>query len=114
MVRLPAFRRLFRRPALIANLVVLGTSNCIGPHSFVTRIRRGPQTADRNLSIGASASSVGLYLADLIPPTDRGVALLDYTINDNDAGSNLWGEAIAGEAIGANLRTLANRLRSMN
>jgi hypothetical protein len=96
------------------DLVVLGTSNCVGPDSFLNFVKGGTEIRLSNLSLGASSSSVGLYFSGLIPPTKRGFALLDYSINDNDFGYNLWGEARASSVIGRNLRTLLNHLRSAN
>ncbi|HZP19812.1 MAG TPA: hypothetical protein VFB16_06330 [Bauldia sp.] len=61
----------------------------------------------QNLSIGASASTVGLYQSAAIRPARNGFALFDYAINDNDAGYNLWGLARAPAVIATTFHTLA-------
>jgi hypothetical protein len=105
------FRRLLHRSP--CDVVVLGTSNCIGPLSFVTKIAGMKEVLVRNLAVGASSSTTGLYMLDQIPPTKGGLGILDYWINDNDAAYNLWGETNARQVIAANLRTLGNRLRAL-
>jgi hypothetical protein len=111
MFDLRRLRRLLHRSP--SDVVILGTSNCIGPRSFVNKLAGTKETVVRNLSVGASSSTAGLYMLDLVPPTGRGLSLLDYAINDNDAAHNLWGETNGRQVIAANLRTLSNRLRSL-
>jgi hypothetical protein len=94
-------------------IFVLGTSNCLGPHSVVTKMMDAGLRV-RNLSLGACTSTMGLYLLDQIPKVDRGIALIDYSINDADAGWNLWGTARAPHIVGGNIRTIASRLSAMN
>ena len=91
---------------------VLGTSNCIGPDSFVERLCTKTRVRLQNLSIGACSSNLGLYQLSEINPTTRGIGFIDYSINDSDAGWNLWGESDAGGIIARNIRTIANHLRS--
>lgn len=96
------------------NLLVLGTSNCIGLTSFVkktTNILGAPLT---NLSVGGCSSTLGLYQIDKVNPVQRGIALIDFAINDNDAAWTLWGGDIGKSIIKDNLRTIISRLRSNN
>src|SRR5437588_11480128 len=93
-------------------MIALGTSNCIGPDSFVERLCASPKIRLQNLSIGACSSNVGLYQLREIAPTNRGIGFIDYSTNDSDAGQNLWGALSASGIITANIRTIANHLRS--
>jgi hypothetical protein len=68
----------------------------------------------RNFSIGASSSALSLYLLDQLAPAGRGIAFIDYAINDGDFAWNLWGPANARRIIGDNIRTLASRLNAMS
>ena len=94
------------------SVVVLGTSNCIGPRSFVYKLAGSKEAVVRNLSVGASSSTAGLYMLDLVAPTTSGLGILDYAINDSDAAHNLWGEKESRHVIAANVRTISYRLRA--
>jgi hypothetical protein len=93
-------------------MVVLGTSNCIGPDSFVEQLCAQTSIKLRNLSIGACSSNLGLYQLNEIRPTVRGIGVIDFAINDSDTGLNLWGASNAGKIISDNIRTIAIHLRS--
>ena len=91
-------------------LAILGTSNCVGPTSFVGRIRPKADCAVRNLSLGACTSSLGLYAVGGLERADQGVALLDYADNDGHSVSSLaTPERIS--TIESNIRSLAASLR---
>jgi hypothetical protein len=94
-------------------LVILGTSNCIVPDSFVAEICRRSQIEVRNFSLGACTSNLGLYASTMIDPTERGVALIDYALNDGYA-AHIWGEARWRPFASRNIRTAGSRLRSKN
>lgn len=107
-------RKLRRRvPQPPADFAILGTSNGIGPSSFVSKITDArPGTKVQNLSVGACSSAVGLYMLDLLRPGARdGLALLDYAINDSDAAYHLWGEANAADVIGRHLPNIVGHAR---
>lgn len=94
-------------------VVVLGSSNCIGPASFVEKLGTKIGTKPINLSVGACSSTLGLYQLDKIPPVERGVAFIDFSINDPDVGWNLWKESDGASIIADNIRTIIARLRAM-
>ena len=73
------------------HILVLGTSNSIGATSYAEKTAAKLGAKITNLSVGASSSNLGLYQLDKIAPVRRGVAFIDFAINDNDAGWNLWG-----------------------
>jgi hypothetical protein len=94
------------------DLVVLGTSNCIGQNSFVHQIRPRVEVRLHNLSIGACTSTLGLYQAARIAPTTCGLALVGFALNDGwayyELGS-LWRKEVED-----NFRTTISLLRSLN
>jgi hypothetical protein len=98
----------------ISDVAVVGASNCIGPTSFVSKLRDVPGTSVHNRSVGASSSRSALYLIDGLPRTRRGVALIDFAINDNDVAYNLWGKANAAREVSGQLRDLTTKLVSLN
>ena len=103
-----------RDPKVKMDVLVLGTSNCIGPTSFVEKIGTKIGVKLTNLSVGACSSTLALYQLDKVRPVRRGVAFLDFAINDNDVGWNLWEERNAPRIIADTIRTIVVRLRSMN
>ena len=95
-------------------MLAIGSSNCIGPSSFIEKAGSILGTRVQNLSIGACSSTLGLYQLDKIEPVRRGVAFIDFAINDNDTGLNLWGREDADRVIADNIRTVAARLQALN
>jgi glycosyltransferase involved in cell wall biosynthesis len=98
----------------VPDMAVLGTSNCVGSNSFVEKTAARTGARIHNLSVGACSSGCGIYQLDKVRPVRRGVAFIDFAINDNDTGSNLWSSECAPEIIAGNIRTMAARLRAMN
>jgi glycosyltransferase involved in cell wall biosynthesis len=107
-----------RSPAAVTrgmpDLVVLGTSNCVGPNSFIEKVAARTGARVRNLSVGACSSGCGVYQLDKVEAVRNGVALIDFAINDNDAGWNLWGSQRAPGIVEANITTMVARLRALN
>jgi len=95
-------------------ILALGSSNCVGPNSFIGKAAAALGARIQNLSIGACSSTLGVYQLDKVQPVQRGVAFVDFAINDDDAGLNLWGRQNAPRTIAHNIRTIAARLRSLN
>ncbi len=95
-------------------VLALGSSNCIGPTSFTEMTGRKLGVKLTNLSLGACSSTVGLYQLQGLRPARRGVAFIDFAINDNDTGYNLWGTEKAPQYVADNIRTIVTRLRSSN
>jgi len=95
-------------------VLVLGTSNCIGPASYAEKTGARLGVSLTNLSVGACSSTLGLYQLHKVQKVRRGVAFIDFAINDNDTGWNLWGKQHAPRSIADNIRTIVARLRSMN
>jgi hypothetical protein len=93
-------------------VLVLGTSNSIGAASYAEKAAAKLGAKITNLSVGASSSTLGLYQLHKIAPVRRGVAFIDFAINDNDAGWNLWGLQNAPRIISDNIRTMVARLKS--
>ena len=96
------------------DVLVLGTSSCIGPTSFVEKIHTEIDVKLINLSIGACSSTLGLYQLHKVYPVQRGIALIDFAINDPNVGWHLWGAQNAPHIIEETLKTIVARLRSMN
>ena len=67
-----------------------------------------------NLSIGACSSTLGLYQLLKVYPVQRGIALIDFAINDPNVGWHLWGAQNAPRIIEETIKTIVARLRSMN
>jgi hypothetical protein len=63
-------------------ITILGTSNCIVHGSFVGCLRPLLTEDLRNLSIGASSSSVGMYFLDDCRFKPDDTVVIDYVIND--------------------------------
>jgi hypothetical protein len=105
---------ILRDPQVNMDVLVLGTSNCIGPNSLVEKIDAKSGMKLTNLSVGACSSTLGLYQLDKVQPVQRGIAFIDFAINDPDAGWNLWNERHASRIIEDTIRTIGARLRSMN
>ncbi len=105
-------RRVGRKDPL--EILAVGSSNCIGPNSFIEKAGAVLGTRVQNLSIGACTSTLGLYQLEKIKPVRRGVAFIDSAINDNDAALNLWGREDAGRIIADNIGTIAARLQTLN
>ena len=99
--------------ALAIEMLVLGSSNCIGGASYVEKTCAKLHGRLTNLSVGACSSTLGLYQLHKIEPVCRGLAFIDFAINDNDAAWNLWGKYSAQSTIAENIRTVAARLRSL-
>jgi hypothetical protein len=95
-------------------MLVLGTSNCVGPSSFIEKAGAKSAVHVRNLSLGASSSMLGVYELHNVEPVRRGVAFIDYAINDNDVAWNLWGRESGAHIVTTNIGTIAARLRSMH
>ena len=95
-------------------ILALGTSNCVGPDSFVAKMSDLFGLPVRNLSMGASSSTLGLYLLDQISRVARGIAFIDYSVNDVHASWNLWGTANAPGIIESNIRSIASTLSAKN
>src|SRR5689334_2135495 len=93
-------------------MVALGTSNCIGADSFVEQLRAQANITLQNLSVGACSSNLGLYQLKEIRRAMRGIGVIDFAINDSDAGLNLWGTSRGGKIISDNISTIASHLRS--
>lgn len=96
------------------DMAVLGTSNCVGSNSFVEKAGAKAGARVRNLSVGACSSGCGVYQLDKVKPVRRGVAFIDFAINDHATAMDLWGRERARHIIAANLGTMAARLRGMN
>jgi len=96
------------------DLLVLGTSNCIGPDSYAAKLGRKLGASFANFSVGASSSTLGLYQLHKVQPAQLGIALIDFAINDGHTGWYLWGQENAPNYIADNIRTIVARLRSMN
>jgi glycosyltransferase involved in cell wall biosynthesis len=95
-------------------VLAIGSSNCIGPNSFIEKAGTIVGTRVQNLSIGACSSTLGLYQLDKIGPVRRGVAFIDFAINDNDTASNLWNREDADRVITDNILTITARLQALN
>jgi hypothetical protein len=105
---------MLRDPQVDMDVLVLGNSNCVGPTSFVEKIDAKLGVKLTNLSVGACSSTLGLYQLDKVQPVQRGVAFIDFAINDSNTGWNLWNERHASRIIEDTIRTIGARLRSMN
>jgi hypothetical protein len=95
-------------------VLVLGTSNSIGAASYAEKTGAKLGAKITNLSVGACSSNLALYQLHKIMPVRRGVAFIDFAINDSDAGWNLWGRQNAPRIILDNIRTVVAKLRSAN
>lgn len=63
-------------------VVVLGSSNEIGPRSYIAHLANEPDIDLVNLSIGASPSSAGLYACCKYDISKYDYVLISYDIND--------------------------------
>ncbi|HVN85719.1 MAG TPA: hypothetical protein VMW17_12830 [Candidatus Binatia bacterium] len=90
-------------------LLVLGSSNEIGPGSYVDHLGRLPDFEIINRSIGASSTSAGLYalLSDDTP--DVRYALINYEVNDEGV---LQTRIRTAEEVSLSVRTLLYLLRA--
>ena len=95
-------------------VLAIGSSNCIGPNSFIGKAAAILGTPVQNLSIGACSSTLGLYQLDKIEPVGRGVAFIDFAINDGDTALNLWSREDARRIIADNIKALVSRLHALN
>ncbi|MBI3769071.1 MAG: hypothetical protein HY271_11350 [Deltaproteobacteria bacterium] len=66
-------------------LLVLGSSNAIGPYSFVDHLGRVPGFEITNRSIGASTSTAGIYALLAEDSSAFDYVLIDYEINEEGA-----------------------------
>jgi glycosyltransferase involved in cell wall biosynthesis len=110
----PTMVAISEHPAVNTNVLVLGTSNCVGPNSFVEKLAAKLGVTLANLSVGACTSTLGLYQLDKVQPIQRGVAFIDFAINDSHVGWHLWEEKSAPHIVAETIRTIVARLRSMN
>jgi hypothetical protein len=65
------------------DVLVLGTSNCLISESFIKHFQKFSGLQIDNRSIGASSSSVGLYILETMEQKNFQFAILDYEINDS-------------------------------
>jgi hypothetical protein len=72
-------------------VLVLGTSNSIGPASCAGKIGQKLGVKLTNLLVGACSSTLGVYQLQKVQPVRRGVAFIDFAINDSHTGWNIGG-----------------------
>jgi hypothetical protein len=92
------------------DVLVLGTSNCLISESFIKYFQSYSGFQIENRSIGASSSSVGLYILETVDLKKFAFAILDYEINDNGViGQNI--KSI--DDIKENIRSIVAITRSL-